>query len=295
MEMDLNNMTVVVTGATSGIGLAAVTELARAGARVIGVGRSVEHCRDAEAQLRGLKLNNRVNYLLADLGKQADVLQLAQQIKELLAGEGRMWLDGLVNNAGVFTYWMTLTPDGLETQWAVNHMAAFLLTRELLPLLKAAPFARVVTVSSGSHHGARINRDDPQLRRHYNGLQAYGNTKLANILFTLELNRRLGDGSNVRAFALDPGLVRTEIGMKGTPALAGWVWKIRRSGGTPPETPARGIYYLLTEASIQASAEVYWKDSRPLKPGRNAQDGQTASWLWSLSERMCATEKGDAS
>jgi hypothetical protein len=91
----------------------------------------------------------------------------------------------------------------------------------------------------------------------------------------------------VRAFAADPGLVKTDIGMKGTPSLAGWVWKIRRSGGTPPEVPARGILYLLTEPSIQDTREVYWKDQHPKRSSRAALDSQSAGRLWSISERYC--------
>ena len=178
-------------------------------------------------------------------------------------------------------------------QWAVNHLAPFLLTHELLPLLEQTPLSRVVTVSSGSHYGGRLNWEDPQLRHHYNGLQAYSNTKLCNILFTTELNHRLGEASNVHAFAADPGLVKTDMGLKGTPPLAGWVWKLRRSGGTPPEVPAKGIVYLLTEPSIQHSEDVYWKDSRPKAPSPKAVDGATASKLWVLSEKMCGLNEDE--
>jgi NAD(P)-dependent dehydrogenase (short-subunit alcohol dehydrogenase family) len=293
MDMERTNKTVVVTGATSGIGLATAETLVRTGAGVIGIGRSAERCREAEMHLRSLHHDAWVHYLLADLSLQADVRRLGGQITDLLASDGKTDLDGLVNDAGTFAYWLTLTPDGVELQWAVNHLAAFLLTQELLPLLKAAPLARVVTVSSDSHYGARIHWDDPQLRRHYNGLSAYGVTKLANILFTLELNRRLGEGSNVHAFALDPGLVKTDIGMKGTPALAGWIWKIRRSGGTSPVAPARSIFYLLTDPSIQTSPQVYWKDSHPKKASRAALDAQSASRLWALSEKMCGLNGKD--
>ena len=132
--------------------------------------------------------------------------------------------------------------------------------------------ARVVTVSSDSHYGARLDWDDPQLRRHYNGLRAYGNTKLADVLFTLELNRRLGQGSSVHAFAVDPGLVKTDIGMKGTPSLVSWVWKVRRSGGTAADVPARCIVYMLAEPSVQDSSQVYWKDSLPKRASRAATD-----------------------
>ncbi|HEX9017856.1 MAG TPA: SDR family NAD(P)-dependent oxidoreductase [Anaerolineaceae bacterium] len=287
MEIDTNTKTYVVTGATSGIGLATAEALARAGASVIGVGRSAERCRDAEQRLQSLNPRAQYHYLLADLSSQAEVNRLADQIFDLLAAQGKSSLDGLVNNAGTFTYWLSMNPAGIEMQWAVNHLAPFHLTLRLLPLLKSASFARVVTVSSDSHYSGRMNWEDLQLRRHYNGLQAYGNTKLANILFTLALNQRLGASSSVRAFAVDPGLVKTDIGMKGTPAIVRWAWGMRRSGGTPPEVPARGIVYLLTDPALQDSTELYWKDSHPKRASRFAQDALSASRLWAISGKMC--------
>ena len=287
MDMELLKKTYVVTGATSGIGLASAAALARAGADVIGVGRSTERCRQAEMAVGSLNPATRVHYLTADLSQQGEVRRLAFMIKDRLAADGKVALDGLVNNAGTYTYWLTLTPDGIETQWAVNHLAGFLLTHELLPLLRTAPYARVVTVSSDSHHGARIRWDDPQLRRRYDGLAAYGTTKLANILFTVELNRRLREESSVRAFAVDPGLVKTDITMKGTPALVSWAWKIRRSGGTGPEVPARCIQYLLIEPSIQHATQQYWKNCRPARASQAALDNRSASRLWMLSEGLC--------
>jgi NAD(P)-dependent dehydrogenase (short-subunit alcohol dehydrogenase family) len=286
METSLIGKTFVVTGATSGIGLAAAEILVRAGADVIGVGRSLERCRDAEWWLRSLRSDVDIDYIVADLSLQREVHHLAEQVQSRLEMQGKTCLDGLINNAATFSYWFTLTADGVELQWAVNHLAPFLLTCRLLPLLQKARAARVVTVSSDSHYGARLHWDDPQLRRRYNGLTAYGTTKLANILFTLELNRRLGAGSSVRAFAADPGLVKTDIGFKGTPPIAGWVWKWRRSGGIEPEEAARGICFLASEPSIQDAADLYWKHSQPKRASRRAVDSAAAQRLWELSAQM---------
>jgi retinol dehydrogenase-12 len=287
METNLSAKTYVVTGATSGIGLAAAEILLRQGACVIGVGRSAGRCQEVENRLRRAHPASDITCLVADLSSQGQVRSLAAQIRARLAQRGTSALDGLLNNAGTFTYWLILTPDGFETQWAVNHLAPFLLTNELLPLLQAAPAGRVVTVSSGSHYGTRLDWADPQLRRHYNGLKAYGSTKLANVLFTLELNRRLGPGSRLRAFAADPGLVKTDIGFKGTPAIVRWVWRQRRAAGIPAEESARGIVYLLTEPSLQESGEIYWQHGRPKAASRYALDRESAARLWSLSESMC--------
>jgi retinol dehydrogenase 12 len=288
MDYDLLEKTYVVTGATSGIGLATAIELKRRGASVIGVGRSPERCRAAEYVLRDLGGNSNVDYLSYDLSLQSQVHGLAAQIRELLASRGIAYLDGLVNNAGTFTFWQFLTSEGFETQWAVNHLASFLLTNELLPMLQAAPTGRIVTVSSGSHYSASLNWNDLQLRRGYNGLRAYGQTKLANILFTLELNRRLGDQANVRGFAVDPGLVKTEIGFKGTPALVRWVWMARRASGDPPEKPAHGIVYLLTDSSLPDAQAIYWQDGKPRQPSLKALDAESAKRLWTISAQMCS-------
>jgi NAD(P)-dependent dehydrogenase (short-subunit alcohol dehydrogenase family) len=290
METNCAVKTIVVTGATSGIGLAAAEALVREGANVIGVGRSAERCRAMEAQLRSLNPSARVSYQVADLSLQSEVRRLAGQIRETLAAWEKSSLDGLINNAGSFTYWLALTPEGFETQWAVNHLAPFLLTHELLPLLQAAPAARVVTVSSGSHYAARLNWNDIQLRRCYNGLRAYEQSKLANVLFTLELNRRLGPDSSIRAFAADPGLVKTEIGFKGTPSLVRWIWNLRRSGGISAGESARGVVFLACEPSIQDSEEIYWKHGTPKQASRFALDLEAACRLWEISAQMCGIE-----
>jgi NAD(P)-dependent dehydrogenase (short-subunit alcohol dehydrogenase family) len=287
MEHSLAGKTIVVTGATSGIGLATADILAAQGAGVIGVGRSEQRCREAEARLRADHPNVQIEYCVADLSLQRDVRRLAAEIGEKLAARGVKALDGLVNNAGTVPYWFTLTAEGFETQWAVNHLAGFLLTHELLPLLEAAPAARVVTVSSESHFNTQLNWDDIQLRRSYNCLLAYQQTKLANVLFTAELNRRLGPKSTVRAFAADPGLVRTEIGHKGNPGIVGWVWSKRAAAGISPEESGRNVAYLVAEPSIQDVEDVYWKELAPKTPSLEARDVESARRLWAMSARMC--------
>ncbi len=279
--------TIVVTGATSGIGLATAEELVRQGCHVIGVGRSAQRCQAAAQRLGAINPAVHVVFCTADLTLQSEVRRLAGEIRRITTAAGRAALDGLVNNAGTFTYWLTLTAEGFETQWALNHLAPFLLTRELLPLLEAAPAARVVTVSSGSHYHTRLNWSDIQLRHHYNGLLAYKQAKLANVLFTAELNRRLAPTSHVAAFAADPGLVNTEIGLKGTPVLVRWIWQRRRAGGIPPAEAARGIIFLLGENSIQDARDLYWRHGQPLKPSKAALDPFAAQRLWALSEQMC--------
>jgi retinol dehydrogenase 12 len=287
MQPALSGKTFVVTGATSGIGYAAAAQFVSQGAAVIGVGRSEERCRAAQAQLSEAHPGARVEFCVADLTLQSQVHQLADEIGEKLSAAGVLELDGLINNAGMFSFEFTQTAEGFQIVWALNHLAPFLLTYRLLPLLKAAPMGRVVTVSSYSHNLARFRWNDVQLQHFYNGLSSYKQSKMANVLFTAELNRRLGAQSKLRAFAADPGLVKTDIAFKGTPTLIQWIWKLRRSSGITPEESARGVVYLASEPSIQDSSEVYWKHSVPKTPDRYALKPENGRRLWEISEQMC--------
>lgn len=290
MENSLMSKTIVLTGVTAGIGLAAAEQLVKRGAFLIGIGRSVEKCTLTQAHLQSLAPDAQAICLTADLSEQAAVRRVAQEIREVISRQRNGALDILINNAGTFRYWLTLTPEGFEVQWAVNHLAPFLLTHKLLPLLKAAPTARIVTVSSGSHYRTRLRWDDIQLRRRYNGLLAYKQTKLANVLFSAEFNRRMPP--TVRAFAADPGLVDTNIGAKTDSAISRWIWKMRRKGGISAEESASGIVHLATTPDIQDASNLYWKHGVPKAPSPYALDEQNARRLWELSEKMCALTPG---
>jgi NAD(P)-dependent dehydrogenase (short-subunit alcohol dehydrogenase family) len=215
------------------------------------------------------------------------VRALAAAICQYIEADGGGKIDALVNNAGTVSSWYTATEDGYELQFAVNHLAAFRLTFELLPLLRAAPAGRVVTVSSGSRYGARIRWRDVMYRTGYNTLLAYKQSKLANVLFSAELNRRLGNKSNVRAYAADPGLVRTRIGLKGTSGIERWVWQRRMSGGVSSDEGAQTVVFLATDPALPDSDAVYWKDCQPARPSRHARRPDEAARLWALSERLC--------
>lgn len=277
----------VVTGATSGIGRALIEILASKGGSVIGVGRGAARCDETRAELEHLAGAGHVAICRADLSLQTEVRALAAEISDLLDRWGAVGLDGLVNNAGTFTFWQTLTPEGFETQWAVNHLAPFLLTNELLPRLAAAPQSRVVTVSSGSHYRTKLDWEDIQLLRRYQPLRAYEQTKLANVLFTAELNRRLDPGAAVQAFAADPGLVKTDIGGKTNSRLAGWIWRLRRRSGIPAQQSAEGIAELLLDPEKDIAQGIYWKHGRPKEPNPYALEPAVGGRLWELSARMC--------
>jgi NAD(P)-dependent dehydrogenase (short-subunit alcohol dehydrogenase family) len=287
LELPLHGKTIVITGATSGIGLAAARELAGQGAEIIGVGRSQERCQAAEDTIRVAYPNAKVSYLLADLSSQAQVNRLSSQIQEQLERDSGGKLDVLVNNAAMVTNWYTATEDGYETQFAVNHLAVFLMTMNLIPWLKNAPNGRVITVSSASHRYARIRWQDVMHRIGYNTLLAYQQSKLANVLFTVEFNRRNTPDSRVQAFAVDPGLVNTEIGLKGTSGIVRWVWDHRRGKGTTPENGAATIVHLASLPDVQPPGAVYWRNCCPARPSRSALNTDDSARLWALSERLC--------
>jgi len=232
MVADLSDKTYVITGATSGIGYATVELLLRHGANVVGIGRNPDRCEKADATLKLVNAEGKIAWCSADLSLTSAVHSLAKDIQGKLVAWGLEGLDGLVNNAGTVPFRQTFTLEGLDTQWAVNHMAPFILSIKLMPLLHSGTTTRILTISSNSHYRGRMHWDDIQLSRHYGTLRAYEYTKLCNVLFTVELDRRLR-GSGRRAFAADPGLVNTDIGTKSKSPIASLFWSIRRRGGIP--------------------------------------------------------------
>src|SRR5450755_1131945 len=195
--------TVLVTGGTGGIGKATAAGLAAMGARVGITGRDIARTRAVAAEIAAASGNPAVDPFAVDVSSQAEVRRLAG---EVLTAYPR--LDVLVNNVGGFWATRRVTADGLEHTFAVNHLAPFLLTRLLLDRLEASAPARIVTVSSGAHATGKIDFGDLQGERRYSGQRAYSQSKLANVLFTYELARRL-DGTGVTAAVLHPGVVRT--------------------------------------------------------------------------------------
>ncbi len=287
LSRDLEGKTIVVTGATAGIGHATARALAARGAYVIGVGRSATRGLEAHNAILADYPGANLFFLVADLSSQRQVRDLAAAIRARLASAGEPKIDVLVNNAGAVSSWYVATEDGYELQFAVNHLAPFLLTHELMPLLRQAPAARIITVSSGSHRRARMHWSDVMYHRRYSCLLAYKQSKLANVLFTFELNRRLGASSRLRAYAVDPWLVNTEIGMKGTGGIEQWVWRRRKTNGVSPEQGAATIVFLAADPSVEGSCEFYWKDCRPAQPSPYARRAEEAARLWALSERLC--------
>lgn len=292
---------VIITGAGSGIGLETARALLDAGMYVIGIGRSREKCERAIQELTGGTRYSardpapadRIDFIIADLSSQREVREAARAAAELLQEKNGGRLDVLINNAGTVASRRIETEDGRELQWAVNHLAPFLLTRQLLPHLLKSHDARVITVSSQSHRGARIHWKDPDLRRGYNPLRAYKQSKLANVLFTCQLNRLLGPESPLRVFAADPGLVRTEIGYKNTTGIARLIWTLRRTAAVSPSEGASTSVFLATAPRESLEGGCYWRNCRPAAPSAYARNIEAAERIWQMSEEMCAVSYDD--
>ena len=267
----------VVTGATSGIGKATAAALARLGATVVLVGRDRSRTEAAAAEIGSVSASP-PRAEIADLASLEQVRELAGR----LAGLER--IDVLVNNAGLVLGERQTTPDGFEHVFALNHLAPFLLTSLLLPKLTASAPARVVTVTSDAHSAARLDLSDPNLEHGWDSWRSYANSKLANILFTRELARRL-DGTGVTANCAHPGVVRTGFGREARPLLRLGV-TIARPFMASPERGADTIVYLASSPDVADETGGYYVKRQRREPSAAARDDAAAQKLWEISEKM---------
>ena len=288
-EYDFTGKAIVVTGATAGIGYRTALEFCCRGGLVIGIGRSENRCNDARDRILKELPTARVRFVTGDLSKQSEVKRLASGIESILKAEKFTSLDVLVNNAGLFMDKLVLTEDSIETTVAVNHMAPFLLTHLLLPLLQKSTGGRVITVSSDSHLRTYIIPERIRKPLIFISLWQYKLSKLANVLFSLEFNR-LYAGTSVHAFAVDPGLVNTDIGLKGTGPLSSFIWQKRQKLGVDTIEPATTILFLAGDADAPKSSAIYWHDCAPKPASRNAVDPELATRLWQESVKLCHIE-----
>ena len=277
----MQGKTVVVTGANSGIGKAAATELARRGAHVVMTARDRARGEAARDDVRRASGNAQVDLLLGDFAVLDQVRALAAELARLPG------IDVLINNAGLMLSVRSETRDGFETTFQVNHLAPFLLTTLLLPKLTAKPGVRIVTVASDAHtRGGALDFDDLQSKRSYAPFAVYGRSKLANILFTRELARRLA-GTGTTANSLHPGVVATGFAGDGDASgLFAMLLKLARPFMLTPEKGAATMVYLATAPEVATVSGRYFARCREKTPARYAQDDATARRLWDESVRM---------
>lgn len=273
---------VIITGATSGIGLAASEELARRGASLTVVARNREHAATAVATIqRAAGREYPVDVLMADLSSQAAVRELAAEALDRYPR-----IDVLVNNAGAIYEKRQLSADGIELTWALNHLAPFLLTTLLLDRITASAPARIVTTSSDAHKGHLIPFDDLNAQRSYGlrGFRRYGETKLANILFTVELARRL-QGTDVTANCFHPGLVGTRWNHNNGALMGAAMWLAWPFSRTP-QKGAETLVWLVDSAEAGAISGGFFVDCRQAPPSAPAGDAGAARRLWAISEEQ---------
>jgi retinol dehydrogenase-12 len=269
----------VVTGATAGIGRMTAEGLARLGARVILVGRNPRKCAAAVSEIRQATGHSEVESLVADLSSQAEIRRLAEQVRARYPR-----LDVLVNNAGAYFPQRIETVDGIEMTFALNHLSYFLLTNLVLDRLLASAPARIVNVASNAHKGVRMNFDDLQGRRRYNGWFAYAQSKLANVLFTDELARRL-DGTGVTANVLHPGFVASNF-FEGKGPL-GWIFgQIARVVALSPAQGAQTSIYLASSPEVEGVSGRYFVKQKPVASSPVSRDEAAARRLWKVSEEL---------
>jgi NAD(P)-dependent dehydrogenase (short-subunit alcohol dehydrogenase family) len=272
--------TVLVTGGTGGIGKATATGLARLGARVGITGRDRARAAAAAADIRAASGNPAVDVFAADMSAQAQVRRLAQEVLDAYPR-----LDVLVNNVGGFWNTRRVTADGLEHTFALNHLAPFLLTNLLLDRLQASAPARVVTLSSGAQAMGRIDFDDLQGERSFSGQRAYNQSKLANVMFTYELARRL-EGTGVTATVLHPGVVRTGFGAEDP---AGWhrvFFPVVRPFMKSPQRGAETPIYLASAPEIAGVSGRYFANRAPKQSSKASYDTTAQARLWQVSAEL---------
>ena len=279
----MRGKTVVITGGTSGIGEVAALELAQMGARIVLVAREKSRAEATLARLRkrGPELAHTAHY--ADLTRLAEMKRVAAQIA---AVEPR--IDVLINNAGAMFGARAITQDGLERTFALNHMAYFVVTEGLRERLAVAGDARIVNTASDAHRGATLDLSDLQSEQGSGAMQAYGRSKLCNILFTRELARRL-HGSGITANCLHPGFVATRFGDQSGGLISHMIWLAKFLAISPAEG-ARTIVHLASSPEVAGISGKYFYKCRATTPSPAAQDDQAALLLWERSAKLAGMQ-----
>jgi NAD(P)-dependent dehydrogenase (short-subunit alcohol dehydrogenase family) len=279
--------TAVVTGASAGIGKATAVALARMGWQVIGVGRDPARSAAAEAEIRAAAAPGaKVGFVRADFTLMSDVRRAAREIEAMTSR-----IDALINNAGGVRDRLVVTPEGHEATFAANHLAPFLLTRELMPLLKATAqitppgTVRVIAVSSSGHeYCPGMQWEDLNMLGHFSTGGAYCQAKLANVLFTRELTRR-GSADGIIAQCMHPGVIDSNFIAHADEVMRSYM---QTQAARPPEHAARTLVFLATSPEAGRDGGRYFHDCKEVPPAPQALDDEAARRLWEESEKLLA-------
>lgn len=278
---DMRGRVCLITGANKGIGKETTLGLAERGATVVMVCRDRTNGQTAQAEIRARSGNPSVDIMFADLSSQESLCQL---VRDYHGGYDR--LDVLINNAGILSRTRSLTEDGIESTFAVNHMAYFLLANLLLDTLKKSAPSRIINVSSQAHRQARLDFDDLQCGVRYSGPRAYNQSKLANILFTHELSSRL-ERTGVTVNCLHPGVVRTNLLEDYFRSVgAGFAFFLLRPFFVSPARGARTSIYLASAPELEGVSGKYFINSKEVKSSASSYDENAARRLWETSRRL---------
>jgi len=280
LKTSMQGKVCIVTGANSGIGKATALGLAQMGATVVMVCRSQDKGEKAQNEIKEKSGNDAIHLIIADLSSQASIRQLAENIQQRY-----QQLHVLINNAGAVNLRRRETTDGFEMTFAVNYLAPFLLTNLLLDKLEASAPSRIVNVSSESHQSGNIKMDDLELEKGYRLMRAYEQSKLALVLFTYELARRL-QGTGVTANCLHPGFVATNIGQNGVGSVGRSITKLIFSTGISPEEGAKTSIYLATSPEIEGVTGKYFAKSIPIRSAPISYDETLQRQLWEESAKL---------
>lgn len=269
----------LITGASQGIGKATAIALAKMGATIVMVSFDQGRGDAALKEIKSISGNENIELMLGDLSSQQSIRQLADRFKQKYTR-----LDVLVNNAGVMKWKQEFTTDGIESTFAINHLASFLLTNLLLDLLKASAPARIVNVSSSAQGMGKIEFDDLDGRKKYSGIKAYSQSKLANVLFTNELDRIL-QGTGVIANCLHPGVVRTNFGNTGSLFFKTF-GTLMKPFMLPPDKGAATSVFLASSPQVEGISGKYFVKKKAENSSPVSYDEMTAKKLWEVSAKM---------
>lgn len=285
MSGTLDGKTCLVTGATNGVGLETAVGLAKLGGTVVMTARNEAKGKGSLADVISRSGSESVDLMMADFASMASIRKFAEEFKKKYDR-----LEVVVNNAGAVNMSRSVTEDGFETTFGVNHLGYFLLTNLLLDLVKSSAPARIVNVSSRAHSRAAMDFDDLSAEKSYSGFTVYGRSKLANVLFTYELARRL-EGTDVTANCLHPGVVRSGFGQNSNNGWLGILFKTFYTLAVPfSKSNAEGAetsIYLASSPEVEGVTGKYFADSQEVPSSAASQDVEAQGRLWEVSEEMC--------